>query len=75
MDVEAKHSALKRERPALQNMKFLNFFLFLWVIFVLLGPKLDSDFESASGSGSETDPPTPRSYPAKTKEDDFAIVS
>jgi hypothetical protein len=25
-------SALKREHPALQNMQFLNFFLFLWVI-------------------------------------------
>ncbi len=31
-------SALKREHPTLQNMKFLNFFLFLWVIFALLDP-------------------------------------
>jgi hypothetical protein len=31
-------SALKREYPALQNMKFLNFFLFLWVIFALHRP-------------------------------------
>jgi hypothetical protein len=30
---QKKPSALKREHPALQNMKFLNFFLFLWVIF------------------------------------------
>jgi hypothetical protein len=26
------------DHPALQNMKFLNFFLFLWVIFALLDP-------------------------------------
>jgi hypothetical protein len=31
-------SALKREHPAIQNMKFLQFFLFLWVIFALLDP-------------------------------------
>jgi hypothetical protein len=31
-------SALQREHPGLQNMKFLNFFLFLWVIFALLDP-------------------------------------
>jgi hypothetical protein len=28
----------KREHQALKNMKFLNFFLFLWVIFALLDP-------------------------------------
>ncbi len=32
-----KPSALKREHPTLQKMKF-NFFLWLWVIFALLGP-------------------------------------
>jgi hypothetical protein len=39
-DVQAtgKASALKREHPALQNMKFRNFFLFLWVIFAFLDP-------------------------------------
>jgi hypothetical protein len=31
-------SALKREHPALQKMKFINFFLFLWVYFALLDP-------------------------------------
>ncbi len=31
-----KRSARNREHPALQNLKFLNFFLFLWVIFALL---------------------------------------
>jgi hypothetical protein len=36
-----KHSALKREHPELQNMKFLNFFLHLWVIFALLDPGTD----------------------------------
>jgi hypothetical protein len=36
-----KPSALKREHPALQNMKFLNFFLLLRVIFALLDPDPD----------------------------------
>jgi hypothetical protein len=31
-------SAQKREHPTLQNIKFLNFFLFLWVIFALQDP-------------------------------------
>jgi hypothetical protein len=56
--LQKKPSALKRERPALQNMKFLNFFLLLWVIFALLD--LDPDSKSGYGttvlieSGSET---------------------
>jgi hypothetical protein len=37
-----------REHGALQNMRFLNFFLLLWVIFALLDP----DPDSASGYGS-----------------------
>jgi hypothetical protein len=49
--LQEKPSALKREHPALQNMKILYFFLFLWVIFVLLDP--DPQFECGSGSGSE----------------------
>jgi hypothetical protein len=46
--VQEKPSALRREHPALQrqNMKYFNFFQFLWVIFVLLDP------DSESGSGS-----------------------
>jgi hypothetical protein len=28
----------QREHPQLQNMKFLNFLQFLWVIFALLDP-------------------------------------
>jgi hypothetical protein len=33
-------SALKIEHPAFQKMKFINFFLCLWVIFALLDPDL-----------------------------------
>jgi hypothetical protein len=38
---EKKPTALKREHPALLNIKFHNFFLFLWVIFALLDPEPD----------------------------------
>jgi hypothetical protein len=34
--LQEKPSALLREHPALRNMKFLSFFLFLWVSFALL---------------------------------------
>jgi hypothetical protein len=34
--LQEKHSALKRENPALQKMKILYFFL--WIIFALLDP-------------------------------------
>jgi hypothetical protein len=46
MDVQVKEKAfsLKREHPALQNMKFLKFFLLLWAIFALLDPDPDSGF-------------------------------
>ena len=43
---------------ALQNMKFLNYFLLLWVIFALL----DTDPDSEYGFGS-TDPIESRSNP------------
>jgi hypothetical protein len=51
-----KPSALKREHPTLQNVKFLHFFLFLWVIFALLDPgpadkKINAD---SCGPGSTT---------------------
>ncbi len=36
--LQKKPSAFKRKHPALQNMKFLNFFQFLWVISALLDP-------------------------------------
>ncbi len=38
-----KPSALKREHPALQKMKFVNLFLCLWVISALLDPDSDTD--------------------------------
>ncbi len=62
-DVQAtEESSSSQKRTSSTNMKFLNFSLFLWVIFVLLDP----DPESESGyaqiqSGSETlawPPPT-----------------
>jgi hypothetical protein len=42
-DVQAteKPSALKREHPALQKMKFINCFQFIWAIFALLDPDTD----------------------------------
>jgi hypothetical protein len=42
-----KPSALKREHPALQNNKFLIFFLFLWIIFVPQDPNPDPKQTSA----------------------------
>jgi hypothetical protein len=56
--LQKKPSTLKREHPALQNMKFLNFFLLLRVIFALLD--LDSEYGSAdlieSGSNTNLNP-------------------
>jgi hypothetical protein len=58
--LQKKPSALKREHPALQNMKFLYFFLLLLVIFALLDPDPDSEYGFGStdpiesGSGSAT---------------------
>ncbi len=52
---EEKPSALKREHPALKKMKFINFFLCLWVIFALLdrsGYGSRDPIESGSGFGS-----------------------
>jgi hypothetical protein len=48
LTLQKKPSALKREHPALKNMKFLNFFLLLWDIFALL----DRDPDTEYGSGS-----------------------
>jgi hypothetical protein len=44
-------SALKREHPALQKIKFINFFLCLWVILALPNPDCNPD--------PDTDPETP----------------
>ncbi len=41
-ELQEKPSTLKREHPALQNMKIRYFFLYLWVIFALLDPDPDS---------------------------------
>jgi hypothetical protein len=38
-----KPLALKREHPAIQDMKILYFFLYLWVIFALLDPDPDTE--------------------------------
>jgi hypothetical protein len=47
---QEKPSAVKKEHPALKKkMKYIDFLLFLWVIFALLYP--DPDCEK-SGSGS-----------------------
>jgi len=50
VQVTKKHSALKREHPALQNMKYLNFFSTFVGHYALLDPDPDSEY----GSGSET---------------------
>jgi hypothetical protein len=54
--VQEKPSDLKREHPALQNMKFINF-LFLLVILALLNPNPDSESGSTdlieSGPGQD----------------------
>ncbi len=52
--LQKKPSAAKREHPALQNMKFLNYFLLLWVIFALLDPDPDSEYGSGSTDSIES---------------------
>ncbi len=57
--LQKKSQTLKREHPALQNMKFL-IFSTLGVIFALLDPDSDSEYGSGSTdpieSGSNSDP-------------------
>jgi hypothetical protein len=50
--LQEKPSALKRENPVLQKMKFINFFLCLWFIFALLVPNSDPDPGTPIESGS-----------------------
>jgi hypothetical protein len=45
--LQEKPSALKREHPAIQKLKFIHIFLCLWVIFTVLDP----DPECKSGYG------------------------
>jgi hypothetical protein len=49
-DVQVTEEALSSQKrhPALQNMKFLNLFLLLWVIFDFLNPDPDSEYGSGS---------------------------
>ncbi len=54
--LQEKPSAHKREHPALQNIKFLNFFLFLGIIFSLLDPDPDSESISTDLVESATNP-------------------
>jgi hypothetical protein len=51
-ELQEKPSALEREHPALQNMKILYFFLFLWVIFALLDPDPDQQLKCGFGSSN-----------------------
>jgi hypothetical protein len=46
--LQEKTFALKREHPALKKIKFMIFFLYLWVFF----PLLDLDSDCGSGYGS-----------------------
>jgi hypothetical protein len=41
--LQEKPSALKREHPALQKMKCINFSLCLWIILALMDPDPDPD--------------------------------
>jgi hypothetical protein len=50
--LQEKPSALDREHPVFKNMKILDFFLSLWVIFALLDPDPDPQFECGSGSSN-----------------------
>jgi hypothetical protein len=61
-NLQEKPSAIKREHPALQKMKFINYFIFFWLIFALLDPHPDCKSGSGYGSrdpiesGSDPDP-------------------
>ncbi len=59
--LEKPSSTLKREHPA-KNMKFLNFFLYLWVISALLRVHVLDWIQTPSGSGSETLLPSTGGY-------------
>jgi hypothetical protein len=49
--LQQKSSPLKREHPALLDIKFLNLFLFLWVCFALLDPDPGGSGSSILGQG------------------------
>jgi hypothetical protein len=52
--LQEKPSALQRDHPALQKLKFTNCFIFFWVIFALLDPETPIRIRIQSGSGSAT---------------------
>jgi hypothetical protein len=52
--VQKKPPALRREHPALQNYKFLHFYLFLWFIFALQDPNPSNQNQYGSSSASTT---------------------
>jgi hypothetical protein len=54
-DVQATEEALKRKHPALQNMKFLNVFLFFVSHFSLLDPDSGSGSTDLIEYGSNTE--------------------
>ncbi len=54
--IRDKHPGSATLCPALQNMKFLNFLLLLWVIFALLDLDLDSEYGSGSTDLIESNP-------------------
>jgi hypothetical protein len=54
--LQEKHSAFKGEHPTLEKMKFINFFLCLWVIFAHLDPDSDTDPGTPLNPDSDTDP-------------------
>jgi hypothetical protein len=51
--LQEKPSAIKREHPVLKNMKILDLFLFMWVIFALPDPATQINADPC-GSGSKT---------------------
>jgi hypothetical protein len=59
-DVQATEEAFSPQKrtSSTSNMKFLNFFLFMWIIFALLDPNSDSGYGSTDliESGSNPDP-------------------
>ncbi len=54
--LQEKTSTLKREHPALQKRTLRNFFLCLWVIFVLLDRIANSDPDTDPGTQLNPDP-------------------
>ncbi len=70
MDVQATGEAfnIEREHPGLQNMKILYLIIFMWVIFVLLGPDPDPATQIYADPDADPDPqPCREAYKFKTR--------